>query len=258
MRPRRPAAWSAGEPLMGLLLVLFGLTLLFERFAGLFGGGLAGRLVGHVNPLPCRKRTPDPPPRPRSAASRGVPSWWLIESTSVSAHGDRIESPDGTHQHGETNPIWPAGGHCRGAREWPPPHGQPALRTCPHPSVRSLPAVLPRALSCPFRIQVVGVSGLPFQVVRPRTVIGGYDTGMDLLTEAAGALEIAAEACESPEDAAHFSSLADRVRSYLATSRPSTTLGMPRIPPGSNRLTDESVVHRSGENQPSHIRVIPD
>lgn len=86
---------------------------------------------------------------------------------------------------------------------------------------------------------------------------GAYDTGMDLLTEAARALDMAAEACDAPEDAARFSTLADRIRSYLAVSRSTTTLGMPRIPPDGNRLTDESVIHRTGAIQQSHIRVLP-
>ena len=30
----------------------------------------------------------------------GVPSSWLIASTSVPAYGDKIESPDGTQRHG--------------------------------------------------------------------------------------------------------------------------------------------------------------
>jgi hypothetical protein len=41
-------------------------------------------------------------------------------------------------------------------------------------------------------------------------------------------------------------------------SRPSTTLGMPRIPTVGNRLTDESVIHRTGGLGQSHIRVLPD
>ena len=86
----------------------------------------------------------------------------------------------------------------------------------------------------------------------------GYETGMDLLIEAVGALDLASEACDAPEDAAFFSTLADRVRTYLATSRPSTTLGMPRIPSDANRLADENVIHRSSTVQPSHIRVIPE
>jgi hypothetical protein len=102
------------------------------------------------------------------------------------------------------------------------------------------------------------MSSLPSQLVRHRIVVGGYDTGMDLLIEAAHVLDLAGDACESPEDAARFSALADRVRSYLAVSRPTTTLGMPRIPPGGNRLTDESVIHRTGAVQQSHIRVLPD
>jgi hypothetical protein len=76
--------------------------------------------------------------------------------------------------------------------------------------------------------------------------------------EAAQALDIAAGACEAPEDAARFSALADRVRTYLAVSRPTTTLGMPRIPSVDNRLTKETVIHRSGADQQSHIRVLPD
>ena len=86
---------------------------------------------------------------------------------------------------------------------------------------------------------------------------GAYDTGMELLIEAAHVLDLAAEACESPEDADRFGALADRVRGYLAVSRPTTTLGMPRIAPETNRLTEESVVHRSGASQQSHIRVLP-
>jgi hypothetical protein len=87
---------------------------------------------------------------------------------------------------------------------------------------------------------------------------GACDTGMDLLMEVAQALDIAGGACEAPEDAARFSALADRVRTYLAVSRPTTTLGMPRIPSVDNRLTKETVIHRSGADQQSHIRVLPD
>jgi hypothetical protein len=47
------------------------------------------------------------------------------------------------------------------------------------------------------------------------------------------------------------------VRGYLAVSRPTTTLGMPRIAADADRLTDEGVVHRSGAFQQSHIRVLP-
>jgi hypothetical protein len=89
-------------------------------------------------------------------------------------------------------------------------------------------------------------------------MVGAYDTGMDLLVEAADALDTAGDACDAPEDATYLTSVADRIRRYLAVSRPSTTLGMPRIPSGQNRLTDDTVVHRSEANQPSHIRVISD
>lgn len=84
------------------------------------------------------------------------------------------------------------------------------------------------------------------------------DTGLELLTEAAEALAMASDACESPEDAARFSALADRVRHYLAVSRPTTTLGMPRIPATDNELTDDAVIHRlSGEPEQSHVRLLP-
>lgn len=89
-------------------------------------------------------------------------------------------------------------------------------------------------------------------------MVEGYETGMDLLIEAVEALDLASEACDAPEEAALFSRLADRIRTYLAMSRPSTTLGMPRIPSDGSRLTEENVIHRSGTVQPSHIRVIPE
>jgi hypothetical protein len=69
---------------------------------------------------------------------------------------------------------------------------------------------------------------------------------------------VAGGACEAPEDAAEFMALAVRVRDYLAVSRPTTTLGMPRIPPGGNRLTESEVIHRSAGTQQSHIRVLPE
>lgn len=87
---------------------------------------------------------------------------------------------------------------------------------------------------------------------------GAYDTGMDLLIESANELGMAAGACESSEDAARLSALADRINRYLATSRPTTTLGMPRIVSDETRLTDENVIHRTGEFNKSHIRVLSD
>jgi hypothetical protein len=85
-----------------------------------------------------------------------------------------------------------------------------------------------------------------------------YDTGMDLLIEAADELEMVAGACESADDAAHLSALADRIRRYLATSRPTTNLGMPRIVSDHARLTDEEVIHRTAELSTSHIRILSD
>jgi hypothetical protein len=88
---------------------------------------------------------------------------------------------------------------------------------------------------------------------------GAYDTGMELLTESAATLEMAAGACESSDDAAELFALADRIRSYLAMSRPTTTLGMPRIVSDeAARLANEDVIHRTGESNRSHIRILSD
>jgi len=87
---------------------------------------------------------------------------------------------------------------------------------------------------------------------------GAYDTGMDLLIESADQLALAAGACESEEDAARLSALAERIKSYLAMSRPTTTLGMPRIVSDDARLSEEDVIHRTGEFNKSHIRVLTD
>jgi len=89
-------------------------------------------------------------------------------------------------------------------------------------------------------------------------MVGGYDTGMDLLIEAARMLELAGQACESDEDAVQFAELADRGHRYLALSRPTPTLGMPRLPSAGTRLNDRDVVHRTGDRGTSHIRVLPD
>lgn len=86
----------------------------------------------------------------------------------------------------------------------------------------------------------------------------GYDTGMDLLIESAETLDMAAGACESSEDAARLFALSDRIRSYLELSRPTTTLGMPRIVSEHARLDDEDVIHRTEEFNKSHIRILSD
>ncbi len=79
---------------------------------------------------------------------------------------------------------------------------------------------------------------------------------MDLLIESANTLDMAAGACESSEDATLLFALAERIRSYLAMSRPTTTLGMPRIVSDHARLTEEDVIHRTGEYNQSHIRIL--
>lgn len=81
---------------------------------------------------------------------------------------------------------------------------------------------------------------------------------MEILVEAADALEGAAGACENPEDAARFRVLVDRIRGYLATSRSTTPLGMPQIRSTSSQLTDGMVVHRSSGSESSHIRIVQD
>jgi hypothetical protein len=81
---------------------------------------------------------------------------------------------------------------------------------------------------------------------------------MDLLLESADTLDMAAAACESSEDSACLYALSDRIRSYLAMSRPTTTLGMPRIVSEATRLADEDVVHRTETSNKSHVRILSD
>ncbi len=84
------------------------------------------------------------------------------------------------------------------------------------------------------------------------------ETGMELLIESANMLDVTGGACESSEDAASLYALADRIRGYLATSRPTTTLGMPRIVSDTARLTDEDVIHRTEDFNKSHVRILSD
>ena len=89
------------------------------------------------------------------------------------------------------------------------------------------------------------------------TVTGAYDTGMDLLTESA----LSSTGWPAPVRARKrrcLSALADRINSYLAKSRPTTTLGMPQIVSDERGLTDADVIHRTGEFNKSHIRVLSD
>jgi hypothetical protein len=85
---------------------------------------------------------------------------------------------------------------------------------------------------------------------------GANETGMDLLIESASTLDLVASACENPADAADLNGLADRIRSYLAMSRPTTTLGMRRILSEVTRLGDEDVIHRTEEFNKSHVRIV--
>lgn len=79
-------------------------------------------------------------------------------------------------------------------------------------------------------------------------------TGLELLQEAAEVLELVAGACEREEDAGDLLDLAGRLRSYLASSRPTTPLGMPQIKSEPVRLTEEMVVHSASR---THIRIVP-
>jgi hypothetical protein len=105
---------------------------------------------------------------------------------------------------------------------------------------------------------MVALSGLPHEILRHPVTVGERATGMELLLEAAGVLEAAAGACDDPGDADRIADLANRVRAYLASSRPTTPLGMPRIASAPSRLADEMVVHRTPSSQASHIRIVPD
>jgi len=85
-----------------------------------------------------------------------------------------------------------------------------------------------------------------------------YDTAMELLVASAETLEASAGACEMPEDAERLGSLAVRIRRYLSTSRPTTTLGMPRIASAATELTAAEVIRRTEDYQYGHVRIVPD
>jgi hypothetical protein len=84
-----------------------------------------------------------------------------------------------------------------------------------------------------------------------------YDTGLGLLTEAAAALQAAADACDDPTDTLDLGHLATRIQAYLASSRPTTTLGMPRITSAAHELAEDAVVRRSEGNNFGHVRIVP-
>jgi hypothetical protein len=105
---------------------------------------------------------------------------------------------------------------------------------------------------------MVGVPGVPYEVLRHPVTAQDRSTGMELFLECAGVLEAAAGACDDPGDSARIADLAARVRSYLASSRSTTPLGMPHIASTPSRLADEMVVHRTPSSQSSHIRIVPD
>lgn len=83
-----------------------------------------------------------------------------------------------------------------------------------------------------------------------------YDTAMELLNESADILEASAAACELQEDADRLAALAGRIRRYLATSRSTTTLGMPMITSTANELSVEEVIRRTQSNRYGHVRIV--
>jgi len=87
-------------------------------------------------------------------------------------------------------------------------------------------------------------------------MVENYDTAMELLKESAAILEASATACELPEDAERLASLAERIRRYLATSRSTTTLGMPMITSTANELSAEEVIRRTKSNRYGHVRIV--
>jgi len=64
--------------------------------------------------------------------------------------------------------------------------------------------------------------------------------------------------CEDGDDAAELTSLSDRIAAYLASSRSSTMLGMPRIVSAPNPLSEEMVVRRNADSVHGHVRILPD
>ncbi len=104
----------------------------------------------------------------------------------------------------------------------------------------------------------MAVPSVPHEVLRFAVTAAEPVTGIELLMEVAGVLEAAAGACDDKGDADRIAHLAGRVRAYLASSRSTTPLGMPRIASSPSRLADEMVVHRTTTAQTSHIRIVPD
>jgi hypothetical protein len=80
-------------------------------------------------------------------------------------------------------------------------------------------------------------------------------TGLELLREVAGVLESVSNACESDDDGRELADLARRLRAYLATSRPTTPLGMPVIQSQPHRLAEDEVVRATSR---SHFRILED
>jgi len=85
-----------------------------------------------------------------------------------------------------------------------------------------------------------------------------FDTAMSLLAEAAAALDEPPESQDGSEtDVGEVGPiLSDRIRAYLATCRPTTPVGMPRLTSPDNRLSTESVLARA-QNPHNHVRIVP-
>lgn len=78
-------------------------------------------------------------------------------------------------------------------------------------------------------------------------------SGLELLEMAADALDASSLACDDPGDGRRLSGLAARIRDYLASSRPSTPVGMPRIVAESGR---SPVGAERAPPRQSHVRMV--
>lgn len=91
-----------------------------------------------------------------------------------------------------------------------------------------------------------------------------YETAMGLLNEAASKFEKLSDDPSSnkselrEDDIVEMATLGKRIRSYLSTSRPTTTLGMPHLVSTTQQLSDEMIIRRSEQNHYGHVRIVSD
>ncbi len=92
-----------------------------------------------------------------------------------------------------------------------------------------------------------------------------YETAMGLLNEAATYLESLANSSEDKsmesdgtDIPTSASGLASRIRAYLRSSRPTTSLGMPHIISTNNQLSEDMVIRRGDQGHFGHVRIVSD